>query len=34
MCLRNLFNGIDCTWLLFIIVILLLIGNDDCGCGC
>ncbi len=34
MCLRNLFNGIDCTWLLFIIVILLLIDNDDCGCGC
>ena len=34
MCLRNLFNGIDCTWLLFIIVILLLIDNDDCSCGC
>lgn len=36
MCLRNLFNGLDCTWLLFIIVILLLIENSDCGCnnGC
>ena len=31
MCLRNLFNGLDCTWLLFIIVILLLIENSDCG---
>ena len=29
MCLRNLFSGVDCTWLLFIIIILLLI--DDCG---
>ena len=27
MCLRNLFCGNDCTW------ILLLIDNDDCGCG-
>lgn len=34
MCLKNLFNNIDCSWLLFIIVILLLIDNDDCGCGC
>ena len=34
MCLRNLFNGIDCSWLLFVIVILLLIDNSDCGCGC
>ena len=34
MCLRNLFCGdINCTWLLFIIVILLLIDND-CGCDC
>ncbi len=33
MCLRNLFGGMDCTWLLFIIIVLLLI--DDCGeCGC
>lgn len=32
MCLRNLFNGLDCTWLLFIIIILLLIDNSDCGC--
>ena len=30
MCLRNLFNGNDCTWILFIIIVLLLI--DDCGC--
>ena len=29
MCLRNLFGGVDCSWLLFIIIILLLI--DDCG---
>jgi hypothetical protein len=37
MCLRNLFCGeANCTWLLFIIVILLLIDNGDCGCddGC
>ncbi len=39
MCLRNLFSGdVNCTWLLFIIVILLLIDNSDCGydcdCGC
>ncbi|MBO5929352.1 MAG: hypothetical protein J6Q42_04970 [Clostridia bacterium] len=37
MCLRNLFCGeANCTWLLFIIVILLLIDNgceDNCGCG-
>ncbi len=32
MCLKNLFCGdVNCTWLLFIIVILLLIDND-CGC--
>lgn len=32
MCLRNLFCGeANCSWLLFIIVILLLICNDDCG---
>ena len=31
MCLRNLFNGLDCTWLLFIIFIMLLIDNSDCG---
>ncbi len=29
MCLRNLFGGNDCTWILFIIIVLLLI--DDCG---
>lgn len=35
MCLRNLFCGeANCSWLLFIIVILLLICNDDCGNGC
>ncbi len=37
MCLRNLFCGeANCSWLLFIIVILLLIDNNDCGCdnGC
>ena len=33
MCLRNLFNGeANCSWLLFIIVILLLIDNSDCSC--
>lgn len=32
MCLRNLFNGNDCTWILLIIIVLLLI--DDCGNGC
>lgn len=38
MCLRNLFCGeANCTWLLFIIVILLLIDNgscNDCDNGC
>ena len=43
MCLRNLFCGeANCSWLLFIIIILLLINNSDCdgncgrdnGCGC
>ena len=41
MCLRNLFGGNDCTWILLIIIVLLLIDNDDCdrggscgGCGC
>ena len=41
MCLRNLFGGNDCTWILFIIIVLLLI-DEDCGddrsggwgCGC
>ena len=32
MCLRNLFGGGDCTWLLFIIILCLL--NNGCGCGC
>lgn len=35
MCLRNLFGGeANCSWLMFILVILLLICNDDCGNGC
>lgn len=35
MCLRNLFGGNDCTWILFFIVLILLCGdNNDCGCGC
>ena len=35
MCLRNLFCGeANCSWLLFIIVILLLIDNSDCVNGC
>lgn len=34
MCLRNLFGGGDCTWLLFIIIPCLLFNDDDCGCGC
>ena len=32
MCLRNLFCGGDCNWILLIIIVLLLI--DDGGCGC
>ena len=27
MCLKNLFCGLDCTWILFIIIILLLIDR-------
>lgn len=34
MCLRNLFCGGDCTWLLFIIVLILLADNRDCDDGC
>lgn len=39
MCLKNLFCGMDCTWILFIIILILLCGDDDCcennhGCGC
>ena len=40
MCLRNLFCGFDCKWILFIIILILLCGDDDCcdsqnsGCGC
>ena len=33
MCLRNLFGGNDCTWILFIIILLLL-AEDNGGCGC
>ncbi len=34
MCLRNLFCGeANCSWLLFIIIILLLINNSDCDDG-
>ena len=29
MCLRNLFSGMDCTWILFIIILILLCGDDD-----
>ncbi len=34
MCLRNLFGGVDCSWLLFIIIILLLIDCDDNDTTC
>ena len=46
MCLRNLFNGNDCTWILFIIILILLVDDEcgdknlntsncgGCGCGC
>ena len=30
MCLKNLFNGMNCSWLLFIIIILLLLDDDSC----
>ena len=30
MCLKNLFNGMDCSWLLFITIILLLLDDDSC----
>lgn len=30
MCLRNLFNGMDCSWLLFVIIILLLLDDSCC----
>ena len=33
MCLSNLFNGGNgCTWFLFIIILILLCDNDN-GCG-
>mgnify|MGYP007089585625 FL=1 len=42
MCMGNLFGNGGCTWILFIIVLLLLCNNDNnrcgenrgCGCGC
>lgn len=47
MCLRNLFGGnVNCSWLLFIIAIILILdqcdgcdngyvaNNGGCGCGC
>lgn len=42
MSLRNVFcGGNSCTWILFVIIILLILdddgfcgGNNDCGCGC
>ena len=30
MCLKNLFNGMDCSWLLFIIIILLRLDDSCC----
>lgn len=37
MCLKNLFGKGDCTMLLFFIVVLLILSgndNDGCDCGC
>ena len=34
MCLRNLFCGSDCNWILLIIIVLLLIDEGEGGCGC
>ena len=34
MCLRNLFCGSDCNWILLIIIVLLLIDDGGNGCGC
>ena len=34
MCLRNLFCGSDCNWILLIIIVLLLIDDGGCGNGC
>ena len=33
MCLRNLFCGSDCNWILLVIIVLLLIDEGGCGCG-
>ena len=33
MCLRNLFCGSDCNWILLIIIVLLLIDEGGCGEG-
>ena len=33
MCLRNLFGGnVNCTWLLFIIALILILDQCDSGC--
>lgn len=29
MCLKHLFDDIDCTWLLFIIILILLLNEDE-----
>lgn len=35
MCLRNLFCGSDCNWILLIIIVLLLIDDGNgCDYGC
>ena len=31
MCLRNLFCGSDCNWILLVIIVLLLIDEGGCG---
>ena len=32
MCLKNLFSGMDCTWILFIIILILLCSDNDTTC--
>ncbi len=40
MCISRLFGEGNCTWILFVIILLLLCDegngcrNNDCGCGC
>ena len=38
MCISRLFGNGDCSWILFIIILLLFCdddcGNDRSGCGC